>query len=261
MTKTMSGIFLSLFMLSVLMADAAFGALTAVGKNSARHGFPLWYQDSTGLKLEMCLVKNLKKCLEQEGVNTRRPIKFPTNFPGEAFWFSAETEVETSNGGSVLLVMAIEAAFANDVVRARDRVAFNRLRIRGFDLPVGRYRITHPYGVNTFDVLGGEGRVINFTDDVGIQNNVFTGALAGQIGPFLRWDPVVPPLAPAGYIGDPSVPHKFIGSPIGTNFLRVEKIDGGVVDEVAFTDELNIAGNIRTTKEDEKEFEEEMTAE
>lgn len=257
MTKTMSGIFLTLFMLSILMADVAFGALTAVGKNSARHGFPLWYQDSNGLKLELCLVKNLRRCLEHEGVNLRFPISFPRNFPGEAFWFAAETEVETTNGGSVLVVMAIEAAFANDVVRARDRISFNRLRIRGFDLPVGRYRITHPYGVNTFDVFSSDGRVINFTDDVGIEPNVFTGALLGQVGPFLRWDPLVPPLAPTGYIGDPTVPHKFVGSPRGTNFIRVQKIDGGVVEEVAFTDELNIAGNIRLTKEDEKENSEE----
>lgn len=245
--KKLYGFILSTLMLATLVPSAE-AALTAVGKKSSRNGFPLWYQDSTGLKLELCLLRSLRRCLPQEGTSARRPISFPTNFPDEAFWFSAETEIETTNGGSVLLVLAIEAAFSRDVVRRGDRIAFNRVRIRGFDLPTGTYRITHPYGVRTFNVTAAEGRNINFTNDVGIRDEVFTGALQGAVGPFLKWDPLVPPLAPAGFIGDPSVPHKFVGSPFGTNFLRVEKIDGGVVEQVGFTDELNIAGNIRTTK-------------
>lgn len=239
---------LALFCLFTLTVQNASAKLTAVGPKSRSHGFPLWYQDANGLKLELCLLKNAKRCLPLEGINSRLPVRFPTNFPDEAFWFSAETEIETTNGGSLLLVLAIEAAFSNDVVRRGDRVAFNRIRIRGFDLPLGTYRITHPYGVNVFNVTSTDRRNINFTDDVGIKDEVFTGALEGVVGPFLKWDPLVPPLAPAGFIGDPGVPHKFVGSPFGTNFLRVEKIDGPVVEEVGFTDELNIAGNIRTTK-------------
>ena len=34
-------------------------------------------------------------------------------------------------------------------------------------------------------------------------------------------EPAVAPAAPAGYLGDPNVIHKVVGSPTGRNFLRV----------------------------------------
>ena len=51
----------------------------------------------------------------------------------------------------------------------------------------------------------------------------FSGALAGRVGPFLKWDPAFAPAAPAGYIGDPGVLHKVTGSPYDTNFIKVEQ--------------------------------------
>lgn len=145
MNKKLNAFLLTAFLFSSLVSGSVLAALQAVGPRSRIHGFPLWYQDTNGLKLELCLVKNIRRCLEHEGINSRLPIRFPTNFPLEAFYFSAETEIETSNGGSLLLVLAIEAAFSNDVVRRGDRIVFNRVRIRGFDLPIGTYRITHPF--------------------------------------------------------------------------------------------------------------------
>ena len=45
--------------------------------------------------------------------------------------------------------------------------------------------------------------------------------LKGKIGVFLKWDPAVAPLAPIGYLGDPNVPHRVVGSPTGNNIFRV----------------------------------------
>jgi hypothetical protein len=118
-----------------------------------------------------------------------------------------------------MCVLALEAAFASGLPQAGQRITFARLRIRGFNLPAGTYRITHPYGSDTFVVDELAPRNINFTDDVLPVPEVFTGALGGRIGPLLRWDSG----APAGFLGDPATPHRVTGSPFGTNHLAVER--------------------------------------
>lgn len=226
----------------LLLPQLAFAVLTAVGPKNPANGFPRWYQDSTGLKLQLCLDKNTH-CLPLEGVNMNLPIRFPRNFPHEAFWWAGEADAEVTGGGRVQVVLAIEAAFMNDIPQRRQRISFARVRIRGFRLPVGTYRITHPYGQQTFQVSRVSGRNINFTDDVGIAREKFKGALKGAIGPFLVWDPAVAPDAPAGFIGNPDIAHEVVGSPFGTNFIKVERIDG-TVREVGFTNLFHVQGKI-----------------
>src|SRR5919202_375422 len=63
---------------------------------------------------------------------------------------------------------------------------------------------------------------IRFTEDIGVSPGIFTGALDGRLGPFLRWDPAVAPAAPVGYLGNPDVEHQVVGSPFNTNFVRIE---------------------------------------
>ena len=113
-------------------------------------------------------------------------IVFPTNFPDESFWFDAGAFLPAPADG--LLVLALEAAFTGATAPVFDgeQIVFGRLRYR-IDVPgPGTYTVTTPYGVFTEVVPLGE-TVINVSRDIGIGGpGVYTGALASDIGPFLR---------------------------------------------------------------------------
>jgi hypothetical protein len=235
--------------LALLLPMFAHAALPFVGPLDPANGFPRWYKDSRGVRLALCLEQNTF-CLPLEDTDPNLPVSFPDNFPGEAFWWHAEATLDNVEGGEVRLVLALEAAFAREIPQAGDRISFARVRIRARGIPLGTYRVTHPYGQSTFEATETDGRQINETNDVGITNEIFTGALAGDIGPFLVWDPSFAPAAPAGYIGDPTVPHRVIGSPRGTNFLRIERLINGRFRTVGFTNLFNVAGKLDTLPEE-----------
>jgi len=148
---------------------------------SLAHGFPLWYRDLNGLKLELCLDKEVATasgtffpCLTEEPF-AGGPVSFPSNFGSEAFWWSATafgTFTSSLDGaplpGDALLVMGQEAAFAFAVLDG-SQTAFGRIRIR-INVPVpGTYEVTHPYGTATYvvPVAGTLAREINQTQDIG----------------------------------------------------------------------------------------------
>ena len=153
-------------------ADVAF---------SLAHGFPLWFRDANGLKLELCLDQQAVTaggtffpCLTEEPF-LGGPISFPVNFGPEAFWWSASafsTFTSSLNGtplpGDALLVLAQEASFSSLAVLDGAQIAFGRIRIR-INVPVaGTYEVTHPYGTATYVVpLTGLNREINQTQDIG----------------------------------------------------------------------------------------------
>lgn len=203
----------------------------AVGPISAETGFPTWYKDSTGTRMELCLDGGLNPLcgyLPGEIPNPDAPITVPDNFPttGESFYMLSNALMNTdAAGGKAIIVLALEAAFATPEITAGDQVTFGRVRIWIDNLiPSATYKVTHPYGYDllTADAGGGR-RSIRWVEDIGIgAKGDFTGALSSRIGPFLKWDPAVAPAAPTGYIGDPNVLHTVIGSPFNTNFFRVE---------------------------------------
>jgi hypothetical protein len=148
-----------------------------VGPIKALHGFPEWYRDENGLRLQL----NVDPSDPFSGItpadlpNPAQPVSFPDNFPGEAFYYAAEAEMETGTGERARLVLALEAAFVNEVPLPGDQIVFGRVRIRVEGLqPNAEYTVTHPYGVDTFiaepdgDGLG----EINFTEDIGGFNGV-----------------------------------------------------------------------------------------
>jgi hypothetical protein len=230
--------FVAVLLLSLVIAPSSYAALTAVGPPNAPippgDGFPLWYQDSTGLTLGQCLDLS-GNCIVlpddfYDGVN---PIVFPLNYPGESFYWIADTLF-----GPFRYRAALEAAFAtaNPIgapVNGQQSI-FARVRIRGHVPVVGTYTFTHPYGTDTFVVnaLTPAGAPeINATIDVplGIPLD-FAGALAGPIGPFLR-PSATPGGAPLPFVVDPATGARYIanaaqfvavtGSPFGTNFVSV----------------------------------------
>jgi hypothetical protein len=219
------------------------GRLVQVGP-IAEHGFPAWYRDSNGVRLEACTTLDDPLCstLPDEVPNPDQPVSYPGNFPGEFFYQLAGAELTMTNGVDAGIGLDLEGAWANEEVVDGDQMVFGRVRIR-FDAPAGvKYRITHPYGI---DEIVADDRGVNMTEDIGITAGAFGEALKSRIGPFLVWDPAVAPAAPAGYVGDPGVDHRVVGSPYNTNFVRIEEIDPGngtVLRQLGFTDQFSIQG-------------------
>lgn len=182
--KRMLTILFAAVLLTGGLTQPAQAALQAVGPVSPANGFPVWYQDLAGLRLDLCLDQNAF-CLTEEP-NPGAPIAFPNNFGPEAFWWMAETGfVDAATGMEGLLVLALEAtavlegldAGGNVIVIEEaaegQQVAFARIRIR-IDVPTpGSYIVTHPFGTATYDVLtvdvagGGGAFEINETQDLG----------------------------------------------------------------------------------------------
>ncbi len=231
------------------VAQAALFAVDPGPYLPANGSFAAWYQDTHGRTLDLCLSKAVSSrapgapgapsymctLLPTPGVfDDAQPIVFPTNFPDESFWFTADaTIIDAGRGIDLEFGTAIEAAFAAEEPVEGDQVSFARVRIR-VDVPTaGTYVVTHPYGVDVFDVPAGGDRAINMTRDIGIGiPKTYDGALRGDVGPFLRSvnGPYTEtnPLTGAAeqYIGDPNLQEAVTGSPFNTNFVRIEGPNG-----------------------------------
>lgn len=210
--------------------------LAAKGLIHPINHFPTWFSDTNGTTLQLCLdgdgVTGL--CLFDEPV-AGNEFSQATGFGPEAFWWSADAVIDMPNDRGAVLVLALEAAYANEEPVDGEQFAFGRVRIR-VDTPVaGTYKVWHPYlnpdkgcQPEVFNAPAGL-RAINVTRDVG-GNAPFETMLQGEVGPFLVWDPAVAPRAPAGYVGDPQVPHPVVGSPCGFNHFRIEAPEGVNLD-------------------------------
>ena len=237
---------------SALAQGVAQAALFAVDPGPylpANGSFAAWYQDTHGRTVDLCLSKAVSSrapgapgapsymctLLPTPGVfDDAQPIVFPTNFPDEAFWFTADAAiVDAARGDDLSFGTAIEAAFAAEEPIEGDQVSFARVRIR-VDVPTaGTYVITHPYGVDVFNIDTPGRRAINMTRDIGIGvPKTYDGALRGDVGPFLRSvnGPYTEtnPLTGAAeqFIGDPNLEEAVTGSPFNTNFVRIEGPNG-----------------------------------
>lgn len=207
--------------------------LIRVGPRSPSIGFPLWYKDATGTRLELSLSTAdpfTPAVGDPEPFVSTRPGA-PATLPEEAFYFLAEARMVTGGGvrpGRARVVLALEAAWGGtgSVVEGQ-QVVFARLRVRvDGGVPGGVYTFTHPYGQTDPFPADDRGRVF-VTEDIGVAPLQFDGALEGHVAPFLRWtsggakapgevDP------PAGYLGDGDTAHSIVGSPLGFDFVRIE---------------------------------------
>lgn len=223
---------------------AALYAVDQEAPTRANGFFAAWYQDTHGRALDLCLSKAQSSrapgnymctLLPSPGVfDDTRPISFPTNFPDEAFWFTGDAAItDAASGIDLLYVSAVEAAFNGELPAENDQVSFARVRIRVTVPAAGTYTVTHPYGVDVFQVDVPGTRAINMTRDIGIgAPGSFQGALKGDVGPFLR--SVNGPYQEANpdtglvetFIGDPNLTEQITGSPFGTNFVRIEGPNG-----------------------------------
>src|SRR5215218_4015812 len=228
------------------------GSLVQVGP-IADNGFPTWYRDSNGVRLELCYTLTDPNCttLPDEVPDPDQPISFPNNFPAESFYQLASAQFTPATVGDLRIDMNLEGAFGAGAVKDGDQVVFGRVRIRARTAPNGTYRITHPYGMDEFTTTGGTG--INSTEDIGLAPGAFGGALNSRIGPYLTWDtfsvgdttPGGPGEPPAGYVGRPGTLHAIKGSPYGTNFVKVErKLTDGTWQVLGQTDQFDVQGRL-----------------
>jgi len=228
------------------------GSLVQVGP-IADNGFPTWYRDSNGVRLELCYTLTDPNCttLPDEVPDPDQPISFPNNFPAESFYQLASAQFTPATVGDLRIDMNLEGAFGAGAVKDGDQVVFGRMRIRARTAPNGTYRITHPYGVDEFTTTGGTG--INSTEDIGLAPGAFGGALNSRIGPYLTWDtftpgdttPGGPGEPPAGYVGQPGTPHAVKGSPYDTNFVKVErKLADGSWQVLGQTNQFDVQGRL-----------------
>lgn len=205
------------------------------------HGFPMWFEDASGLRLELVLDPDPFAPAIGELPDPAQPLQFPDNFPDEAFYFMAEARLPVGGAGVVgraRVILALEAAFGGAGAPAAGMaVVFARIRFRIDDVvPGATYTVTHPYGVTDPLPADDRGRVF-VTEDLGIVEGDPTAVLnSGQVAPFLRWNSG----AAAGYIGDGATDHQITGSPFNTNFVRIEgpniRQGGGTPDPAAPAD-------------------------
>jgi Abnormal spindle-like microcephaly-assoc'd, ASPM-SPD-2-Hydin/HYDIN/CFA65/VesB-like, Ig-like domain len=239
-------------------ASAVHAAVpAAVSPGLGAFGFPDWYQDTNGTRLEPCLDVTDANCiiLPNPGVfDPALPMDMPDNFPDEFFYSVVDSQALDTPGcggtrpGRALLRIALEGAFVNGLPAVNEQMVFGRIRVRvtGGLCPNTTYTFAHPFGTltRTTDDLGGIKPVVG-TEDVGCAPVPATGqtcdfALALRspvLTSFLRWDPAIAPAAPVGYLGDAATLHAITGGTSGNAFSISDA--GG---EIARTDLFTVMG-------------------
>src|SRR5207302_866661 len=216
----------ALTLLLVPLGQPAAHAVTAVSPGAAPFGpantvIPNWYADAAGVRLQPCAA-GLPLC-------PFAPADFAPS-GGEAFYYRATSTLSTAPPPGIpavksVFVAGLEAAFVPAPLSI-----FERMRIRVQVPQTGTYTVTYPYGVKTYNVgVLGAAAEINDTVDTGCLGACTTAAqfaLAAPVGqglnsvePFLQLAPGVVPTA--GFLST-GVANPVVGSPLGTNFFRVE---------------------------------------
>lgn len=230
----------ALFLISGV--QRAFAELSDVGPVNPQNGFPVWYQDSNGIAIELGLDPALNLFDPPITGNT---FSEQIGFGAEGFYWIAENALDFP-GGNLFYRANLEFAWVNEDPAPGDQFVFTRLRFRANVPAPGEYTVTHPYGVDTFTVdadtfaATAGVRAINVTLDVGGAAPDFRTALTGRVGPFLI---AANPAPPAGFVGNGiAVTSTVSGSPFGTNFLRIQG-PGGIDVQ---TDQFFVAGKLFT---------------
>lgn len=235
----MNKIFYSLALAGTLLFNSAAEAeLQDHGPGDAVVQFPQWYRDNNGLALGLCKSTS-NNCFPI----TPNPAGFAGNVGDEIFYNLVEFKsTATGSDFQYRYLAALEASYlpgptpvhGQETVFARIRITFNF----NDTAKNGTYVVTHPFGEQTFtnvkattktNLIGSQAANF-FTVDVPLGVG-FDGALLGPVGPFIQWDSDLPIVSGAeSFVGDPTIPHTFTGSPYGTNFLRIQGPVGSNLD-------------------------------
>jgi hypothetical protein len=246
--KTRSMILLASLMLALFLSPQAHGQAVR-GEGLLEAGplpqgaappvslFPSWFMDKTGLALEPCL-DGPPLCLSSLADFSNPAI-------GEAFYWSASTDLGPVQGATGFVELALEAAFLNPAQIRANAMVFNRLRIRLDNLPaVGDYTIQHPFGQVTIAAVQDpdprKGININSTTDLpgSAGPRSYRQVLnARNIGPFLRQVN-----SPPGFLGTPNIARPVTGG-INGNAVIVTGPGGFTMSSNLFAVEGKMATN------------------
>ena len=213
---------------SPTVPDANVG-LERSGPISPSNGYPEWYQDQTGLALELLTPKSTNELAAGYNVivpaDTVYPEVMPSAWAVEHFYWYAGSEILVGNSRA-RLIMAHEASFGAGSVKVGDQVTFTRIRVDFRSVPsTGTYIIETPYSTRTFTNVPAGSRIFD-TEDVGIAPGPsgFELSLKTKVGPYLvaSATPGGAELAPVTfqgrkYLADPAALVKLTGSPLGAN--------------------------------------------
>src|SRR4051812_43277314 len=76
-----------------LVATPAAASLAGVGPVSTVNGFPEYFEDAWGLRLRLCDDPAAGCTMATDIPDPSAPLSFPSNYPGESFYFAATSEV------------------------------------------------------------------------------------------------------------------------------------------------------------------------
>jgi hypothetical protein len=235
---------------TLAIAGPASASLVKAGPINPQTGFPAWYEDGNGLRLEPC-VTSVANCFAGGTVpKADQPFSVPGNAPDELFYYDVDSTMTSANGGTAFLRVALEGGFASasGAPEAGKQAVFARVRVRVDNLvPGATYTVTHPWGVEKLVAGPSARRSINFTNDVGCPVAAGSPAcdfdlpLAGAMGPFFAWDTG----SPAGFLGSFGSPHKLQGAGLVPNVFRIEGPDvGGPGVDMIETDEFQLNAKV-----------------
>ena len=210
--------------------------LAALGPIDPLTNFPMWYQDKHGIKLGLCTNMNHCFFMPPDPLSAPHAPTFPgdtdKNWPAEVFWYACETGLDGAAGTQArgVLIHALEGAYGGEEAIFGQEVVFVRFRLHFWDLvPFGTYTFTYPFGQETHQA-DGDGDIF-VTRDVGIgRPGDYTGALKGELGPFLlpvglvdeNGNPRPELLQPGMFLTQNLVQTQITGSPTGNNFFAIE---------------------------------------
>lgn len=262
MTNRSSKAGLGLTVAALLLAAApASAALLDRGPQDPTLVFPQWYRDLNGTALGLCLSQAASPNPGAAG----KPMCFPLAADPNGFAGNLGPEIFYNNlnvligkgaasGGAnnfaLRYIAGLEASYLPLGVPVHGtETVFARIRIVINTQVTGRYTVTHPFGIEVFDVTDTGPRAVFFTADVPLAAPMnFDGALGGRIGPFIQWDVVDAgiTLNVGGnqFLGDPNLSHTFTGSPFGTNYVEVTGPAGSNVDGAGGTTYREVLGSV-----------------
>lgn len=244
--------------LDVALGGRGSAAVTAVSGRTRTDGFPAWYQDADGLRVDLCDDPTDPGCivLGGDGYDPTQPISFPDNYPPELFYAIADSDLMPTPGcegvapGTASLRVALEAAFTGAGAEPGQQITFGRIRFHATGLCADTdYTVTTPYGplaVHT-DAAGSVARNAATTDvGCGAAPCDFAEALgAPGLTGFLRWAPGVGRAAPAGHLGDAVTLHRVVGGTFLEDGVPVNHVAvSGPAGEVARTDLFTVSGRL-----------------
>ena len=197
---------------ALALSSQAGANLAVTGLMNPQTGFPAWYQDANGTRLELCIA--------DPGCPVSPPVLEPVAPNDEAFYSLVSATAIGPAGEEATMDFATEAAFLDTPV------TFGRVQVtmKGMQ-PNSDYTFTYPYGTAVWTTDANGNMLSGFRAAARHEAGCFTGfatpcdvTLGTEIGPFLTWD-AAESAPPAGYIGDGATAHTVVGAV--NNFIRV----------------------------------------